>query len=100
MSLKDTMEAWARGMAQSVSRQTGVTDSKALAELLRPQLGAVPSPARRLLEPMVAAAAIAALASLASLGAASLAMLLLTAGLIYAILTVVFGIELDFSPPT
>ncbi len=71
------------------------TDTRALTELLRPNLGPTPRPLRRLLEPVVAMAALSLLLSLATVGAVSFATLVLVAGLIYAILTYVFGLELD-----
>jgi len=73
------------------------TDSKALSLLLRPNLGPTPQPLRRLLEPVVAAAALSALVSLATVGAVSFAVLVAVAGVIYAILTYVFGLELDLA---
>jgi hypothetical protein len=73
------------------------TDTKALSEILRPNLGPTPKPLRRLLEPVVAVAALSALVSLATVGAVSFALLVAVAGVIYAILTYVFGLELDLA---
>jgi hypothetical protein len=70
-------------------------NSKAIGELLRPNLGPTPAPLRRILEPVVALTALGTLLWLASVGAASFAVLAAVAGLIYAILTYVFGLELD-----
>lgn len=71
------------------------TDSKALAHFLRPSLGPTPRPLARVLEPVVAVAAALVLVSLVGIGAFSFATLVLVAGLVYAILTYVFGLELD-----
>ncbi len=89
----ERLKAEASRRGASLKDQT--TDTRALAELLRPNLGATPRPRRRLLEPVVAIAAVSVLVSLASVGALSFATLVLVAGLIYAILTYVFGLELD-----
>jgi hypothetical protein len=73
------------------------TSSQALSQMLKPNLGPTPEPLRRLLEPVVAATALAALLSLFALGAFSFATLVAIAGLAYAILTYVFGLELGLA---
>ena len=75
------------------------SDSEALAEFIRPNLGNTPAPLKRWLEPIVAGAALLALLVVLSWGALNLAMLFLAAGVAYAIITFVFGIELDLNMP-
>jgi hypothetical protein len=92
-STYERLRAEAYRLGASFQRQG--EGSLAIGELLRPNLGPTPAPLRRVLEPVVALAALGALLSLASVGALSFAVLAAVAGLIYAILTYVFGLELD-----
>ncbi|MEE8408786.1 MAG: hypothetical protein V3T05_04200 [Myxococcota bacterium] len=69
----------------------------ALAHFLRPNLGRTPPAARRVLEPIVAASALLALVVLIGMGTLSLAAFFVAAVLMYAIVTFVFGIELDIA---
>lgn len=75
--------------------QTG--GSQALTQFWRPNLGPTPLPLERFLEPAVAAVALMALASLLTIGVVSLTVLVLVLGAVYAILTYVFGLELELS---
>lgn len=72
-------------------------DRRALTQLVTPELGNTPKPLKRILEPVVAVAALAALLSLFALGVFSFATLMATLGLAYAILTYVFGLELTLA---
>ena len=74
--------------------------NEALTAFIRPNLGRTPEPLRRILEPVVAAAAALALAVLLSFGMFSFAGFFVAATLIYAIITYVFGIELDLNLPS
>ena len=71
-----------------------------LAAFVRPNLGPTPDPLRRVLEPIVAASAAMALVVLLSIGVLSFGTFFVVASLIYAILTYVFGLELDLNVPT
>jgi hypothetical protein len=73
--------------------------SHALSAFVRPELGAVPPPLRRLLEPVVAALAITLLAGLGAVATVNIATLMLVAAVVVLILRLVFGIELDLVPP-
>ena len=73
--------------------------STALSQFLRPNLPPTPTPVRRLAEPVVAACALLALIALGLLGAISLLGLLLAAVATYAIITKIFGIELELGLP-
>jgi hypothetical protein len=85
--------------AQRVARAVSGERSVALSQFLRPNLPPAPTPIRRLAEPVVAACAILSVVVLGLLGAASLLGLMLAAVLIYAIITKVFGIELELGLP-
>ena len=94
------------GRARDVSRQvlerfTGVSESdqRALSQFVRPDFGGTSLPARPLLEPVIAVAAVLLLAGSAGLGLVSFAGMLLAGWIIYAILTHVFGLELDIAMP-
>jgi len=107
MTLEDLKELLAdygsrvRDEAARVRRTARPRDgSEALAAFIRPNLGPTPQPLRRVLEPIIAAAAALALAVLLSFGMFSFAGFFLAATLIYAIITYVFGIELDLNLPT
>jgi hypothetical protein len=89
----ERLKAEAVRLGSSLKSQT--SDTKALTELLRPNLGPTPRALRRVLEPVVALAALSVLVSLLGVGAVSFATLAVAAALMYAILTYVFGLELD-----
>lgn len=74
-------------------------DSTAVAAFLRPNLGATPAPVRRFLEPIIAGAAAVVIAMLLGFGLYGFAIFFLSAGLIYLVLTHVFGLELDLNLP-
>lgn len=74
--------------------------NETLTAFIRPNLGPTPEPLRRVLEPVVAAAAALALAVLLAFGMFSFVGFFFAATLIYAIITYVFGIELDLNLPT
>lgn len=67
-------------------------------QLARPNVGPTPAPLRRFVEPVVAAAALSALTVLVLVGLSAAGLLFLAAGLIYGILTHVFGLEFDINP--
>jgi hypothetical protein len=79
------------------ARLTNDPQTRALSTFLRPHLGPTPAPLRGLLEPVVAAAAVSLLATLLMVGAFSFATLLAVLGLVYAILTYVFGVQLSLA---
>ncbi len=85
MSLSD----WAEQIRSALS------DAPGTALLLRPNIPKTPQAVRSVLEPIVAGAALALLIAFLSLGFASFMTLMLCSGLIYAILTRVFGLELS-----
>jgi hypothetical protein len=66
--------------------------------LVRPDLGNIPEPARRWVEPFIFAAAISGIATLLGVGLVGFTTLLFAAALLQWILTRVFGLEFDFSP--
>jgi hypothetical protein len=68
-------------------------------QLVRPQLGDTPPLLRPVLEPLVAFSAATVLAGLVAAGALSLAAFVLAGAMIYAILTYVFGIDVDLRVP-
>ncbi len=68
-----------------------------LSTFLRPNLGKTPAPLRRFLEPLVAALALSLLATLLVAGSVTLVVFMGIVGLIYAILTHVFGLELGLA---
>jgi hypothetical protein len=78
-------------------RLRDTSGSQALSTFLRPNMGPTPAPLRRVLEPVVAVAALSLLATLLAAGALSFATLVLVAALVYAILTQVFGLELGLA---
>jgi len=88
--------AWNSARASAASSSTA--DTTAMAAMFRPDLRAAPDPLRRLLEPLIGILGMVALGGLLSLGLVSLASLLASAALIFALLTYVFGIELDLNP--
>ncbi len=77
----------------------GEPGAKTLATFIRPNLGPTPAPVRRVLEPVVAASAMLALAVLSGIATINLALFMLCAGLVYLIVTYVFGVELDLNVP-
>ena len=85
--------------AQRVAQAVGGERSVALSQFLRPNLPPAVTPVRRLAEPVVAACALLSLFVLGVLGATSLLGLMLAALAIYAIITKVFGIELELGLP-
>lgn len=86
---------------QTINRFTGVSESdqRAISQFVRPDLGGTQLPARPFLEPVIALSAAIALAATAGLGLVSFAGLLIAGWIIYAILTHVFGLELDIAIP-
>ena len=70
-----------------------------MAQLFRPNLGPTPQSLRRILEPIVAGSAFVALAALSGLSLVAFAALFVAAGLMYLIITYVFGIDLGFELP-
>ncbi|OGQ92070.1 MAG: hypothetical protein A2289_14295 [Deltaproteobacteria bacterium RIFOXYA12_FULL_58_15] len=102
MSLGDDLKKVASTLRQEASRIWGDLDgphSTALTQLLQPNLGPTPQPLRRVLEPVVAITALAALIGLTGFGMISALAMFCAAGLIYLILTFVFGIELGLDLP-
>jgi hypothetical protein len=85
--------------AQRVVDAFGRERSLALSQFLRPNLPPAPTPVRRLAEPIVAACALLALLVLGGIGLGSLLGLMLAAVATYAIITKVFGIELELGLP-
>jgi hypothetical protein len=81
-------------------RLRGAAGDSALSTFIRPNLGDTPAPLRRVLEPIVAASALLAMVVLAGFGALGFGAMLIAAGLIYLIITQVFGIQLDLVPPS
>lgn len=86
---------------QTLNRFTGVSESdqRAISQFVRPDFGGTQLPARTLLEPVIAVTAALALAATAGLGLVSFAGMLIAGWIIYAILTHVFGLELDIAIP-
>ena len=72
--------------------------SSELVAFARPQMGAMPSPLRPILEPIIAVSSLLALMMLSGIGLASVTVLLAVSALIFAIMTQVFGIEIDIDP--
>ena len=68
-------------------------------ELFRPNLKGTPQSAKRFLEPIIASAGLIVLLFLAALAVGNFAMLIACSGLAYALLTEVFGIEIDLNLP-
>jgi hypothetical protein len=103
MSLRDDVQkitAILREEADRAWHRLRSQDSKAMAQLWRPNLGPTPAPLRRMLEPAVAASGLFSLIALLGMGLTSLVALSVAAALVYLILTYVFGIELDFQMPS
>jgi hypothetical protein len=105
MNLSDIVQEAARQWRREADRwrarvaADGPTSTTML-ELIRPNVGAhTPPSVRRMLEPVVAASAVLALFVLGGMGIISFALFLLAGGLIYAILTKVFGLELGIELP-
>lgn len=101
-SAKDLFGDLADRMQQErirMRRAFSPTDSTALSEFIRPNLGQTPPALRRVLEPIVAVSALLALAVLTTMGALGFAVLFAAASLIYLILTYVFGLRLDMAIP-
>jgi len=92
-SIKEAATAGRRIWSSEPEHQT-----RALAQFIRPNLGPTPTPLRQVLEPVVGACAALAIAVLIGVGITSLSAFLLAAALIYAIMTYVFGIQLDLAP--
>ncbi len=102
MSIRDQIKHAAEALRQEAERTWGGLedrDARAMAELLRPNLGSTPPSLRRVLEPLVAGAAFVALAALAGVSLAAFVALFVAAGLMYLIVTYVFGVELGFELP-
>lgn len=89
-----------RREAQRLRASFSNNDARALSTFVRPNLGPVPSPLRRALEPVVALVAGVVLAVLMAFGLLHFGLFFLAAGLIYLILNKVFGLELDVNLPT
>lgn len=100
MSLRDNLQGAVdeikRGAERIWSDVKG-EPSTAMAHFLRPNLGATPPVARRVLEPIVAASALLALVVLIGMGTLSLTAFFVAAALMYVIVTFVFGIEIDIA---
>jgi len=90
--LKAEANTWRTALASGETPQ-------ALSAFVRPNLGPTPEPLRRLLEPVVAAAAAAVLVVLGGIGLFHFSIFFLVAAMIYAIIHYVFGIELDLMVP-
>lgn len=75
------------------------SDHRALSQFVRPQFAGNPLPGRSLLEPALAVAAISVLIGTAGLAAVSIAGVLIAGWIIYAVLTHVFGLELNLAMP-
>lgn len=98
-SLAKTRRRVVRRVRRGVSRLTGLEESqqRALSHFVRPQFESQ-LPAQKIVEPLIALGALAALIAGMSLGALSLTGLALAGLLIYAILTRVFGLNLEMGP--
>jgi hypothetical protein len=100
MSLLDNLRRAVEGLREEAEHAwTGTTDSRAMAQLFRPNLGPTPQPLRRVLEPLLAGSALAVLAGLAGVSLAAFLVMFIAAGLIYLIITYVFGVELGLELP-
>lgn len=100
MSLRDSLADAAREARQTAERvwnDVRGEPSTAMAHFLRPNLGPTPPAMRRVLEPIVAASAMLALFVLGGFGSACLAGMVVAGALIYAIVTYVFGIEVNLA---
>ena len=87
--------------AKSYLRQSRTREKvRTLSTFVRPELGSVKEPWRRVLEPIVAASAAGALLALASIGFGAFVIFLISGALVYGILTFVFGIRLDVRMPS
>ena len=92
----------ARGASRQVLNRFGgfsEPEQNALSQFVRPDFGGASLPARTVLEPVVALSALVGLAASLGLGLVSFVGMLLAGWIIYAILTYVFGLELDIAMP-
>lgn len=99
--LNDTTGRAREASRQMLNRFTGFSEpeQRALSQFVRPDFGGKSLPARPLLEPLVAVSAVMVLAMSLGLGLLSFAGMLIAGWIIYAILTHVFGLELDIAMP-
>jgi len=68
-------------------------------ELFRPQVNVASRPARRFLEPLIAATALFVLLVLSAISLGNFGMLVLCSGIAYTVLTQVFGLDLALDLP-
>ncbi len=102
MKLPETIELYWNSLQTQWSRVKHKLDPNhpnTMLELFRPNLRNTPTPAKRFLEPMIASISIIALFLLSALAVGNFTMLLACSGLAYALLTEVFGIEIDLNLP-
>ena len=79
--------------------QAGNAPRALVTQLIRPDLGPMPPTLRRFVEPVVALVAAATLVALLGMGTVCFTLFVLAGALMYAILTRVFGLELDVQMP-
>ena len=102
MKLPDNFQLYWEAFQSQWSKVRGHLNPKepnTMMELFRPNLRATPAPAKRILEPLIASARLITLLFLAALALGNFAMLMVCSGLAYALLTEVFGIEIDLNLP-
>lgn len=106
MNLKDLWPGWhdlRDFIAQErrrIRERMGTSEGRALSTFIRPDLGPLPTPLSRLLEPLVAVLAGSVMAFFAALGMLHFGIFFACLSVVYLIITHVFGIELDLNLPT
>ena len=80
-------------------RQFGSSSPKTVVELFRPPLQNQQGPLKPIIESTIAIAGLAALLVCGALAFGSMTMLLVCSGIAYTLLTQVFGLELELTPP-
>ena len=100
MNIADSLRSALAGIRTRAGRLSGAgAQTTALSQFLQPELPPSLEPWRRIVQPVVAGAAVCTLLLLLASGAVSLAVFMAAAGLIYAILTRVFGIDFELAGP-
>lgn len=102
MKLPDPLQLYWESIQNQWSKIRGQLPpekNNTMLELFRPALGNTPAPAKRIMEPIIAGAGIIALLFLAAVVIGNFSMILVCSGLAYALLSEVFGIEIDLNLP-
>lgn len=97
--VRDQLRHRAVHFRQALGHHVSNDTLKALSLFVVPDMGPMPSPWRRIVEPVIALVSAAALLALSTIGISGLLMFVLAGALAYGIIALVFGVRLDLQMP-